>query len=519
MQIHNVQQGSEEWKKLRLSHFCASDAAAMLGLSSFKTRNEYLKEKALGIEIEHDERTKKRFQDGHDAEANARNNWILENCEALTPSVITDEIDGLPLLASLDGITSDRRLIWENKLWNANLAGSVFDGNVPDAYWPQLEQGLLLSGATSAILSVSDGTDENTIECDYESVPERRAHLIAGWKQFAEDLKNYKPSADDVAKPAQTIENLPVLRVEIIGSVTSSNLIAFESAAMKRIGQIKTDLQTDQDFVDADATVKFLGEGEKKLDLVKEQALSQTASIEDLFKSIDRIKNEMKQKRLYLEKLVKTRKENIRFELIDEAKKAFDIYTKPLSDSVADRFQLLFDVPDFAGAIKGLKSIESMRNKLDTALANGKIEASTLHIDIQNKIKLFDENVGDYSNLFHDLSAIIYKPFDDFTAVVKLRISEHKAAEEKRIEEAVAKAQEKAQEEAQSKAEANQSAQQAQSPVEAPQRKAAPVQQPVTAPDKDNDIIRAFLQERDFGKREQEIRAILVEFVKFQEGK
>jgi predicted phage-related endonuclease len=45
--------------------------------------------------------------------------------------------------------------------------------------------------------------------------------------------------------------------------------------------------------------------GEKRLALVKSQALAQTASIDELFRTIDALKEEMRSKRLTLDKLVK----------------------------------------------------------------------------------------------------------------------------------------------------------------------------------------------------------------------
>jgi predicted phage-related endonuclease len=42
MKIINVQQGSLEWLALRAQHWCASDAAAMLGVSALVTRSELL---------------------------------------------------------------------------------------------------------------------------------------------------------------------------------------------------------------------------------------------------------------------------------------------------------------------------------------------------------------------------------------------------------------------------------------------------------------------------------------------
>ena len=72
MQIVNLVQGSPEWHAHRAQHFNASDAPAMMGASSYRTRSELIKELATGITPEIDAVTQRRFDDGHQFEALAR---------------------------------------------------------------------------------------------------------------------------------------------------------------------------------------------------------------------------------------------------------------------------------------------------------------------------------------------------------------------------------------------------------------------------------------------------------------
>src|SRR5690606_34215091 len=102
----------------------------------------------------------------------------------------------------------------------------------------------------------------------------------------------------------------------------NSNLTAFREHAMSVIGAIKTDLRTDQDFADADKTVKWCKEVEDRLQAAKQHALSQTASIDELFRTIDAIAEETRAKRLELDKLVKARKDAIRLEIKTTAEQA-----------------------------------------------------------------------------------------------------------------------------------------------------------------------------------------------------
>ena len=321
MITHDVQQGSEEWLALRAKHFCASEAAAMLGLSDKTTRNELIRMKATGAEKEFSEWVKKNLlEKGHEVEDATRAHAENNVGEELYPATGTTVIDGLPLLASFDGITMGEDIAWENKLWNEQLADCVRNNKIPDTHWPQLEQQLLVSGADEVIFSVSDGTPEGTVWDYYQSQPERRTRLIAGWKRFVEDLKNYQPDEFIPPPVARSIEDLPALSVEIVGEVRSSNIVTFRRSAMEFIDSINTDLQTDDDFATAEKVIKFCDEAEKRLDLVKKQALSQSSSVADVLSSIDTIKAEMRDRRLQLDKLVKSKKESIRFGLIQSGK-------------------------------------------------------------------------------------------------------------------------------------------------------------------------------------------------------
>lgn len=500
MITHDVQQGSEEWLALRAKHFCASEAAAMLGLSDKTTRNELIRMKATGAEKEFSEWVKKNLlEKGHEVEDATRAHAENNVGEELYPATGTTVIDGLPLLASFDGITMGEDIAWENKLWNEQLANCVRNNKIPDTHWPQLEQQLLVSSADEVIFSVSDGTPEGTVWDYYQSQPERRARIIAGWKRFVEDLKNYQPDEFIPPPVARSIEDLPALSVEIVGEVRSSNIVTFRRSAMEFIDSINTDLQTDDDFATAEKVIKFCDEAEKRLDLVKKQALSQSSSVADVLSSIDTIKAEMRDRRLQLDKLVKSKKESIRFGLIQSGKNQLAAHIAELNRQLG-RVLMPPVEADFVGAIRSKKTIESLKNAVDTCRSNAETQADIIFSRIQINLKTLEELGKDYPALFSDLVHVAAKENDDFTALVKSRIADHKAAEEKRLAEQV-----KTQLQAK-----------AQVPVAEPISQPAPVSQPRTEPDLS--IIREFMKTRDFGKDENRIRAVLVEFMKFQQN-
>ncbi|MCK2097715.1 lambda-exonuclease family protein [Thauera aromatica] len=349
---HDCQQGSEAWHTLRAGRFTASEAPAMLGVSKYQARADLLKRKATGLVEEVDAATKRRFDEGHAAEAAARP--IVEDLvgEELWPVTMTAEVDGLPLLASMDGLTMLGDTGWETKLLNQDLRAAVEAGELPEHYTAQMEQQMLVAGCERIYFTTSDGTPENTFGLWYESNPDLRARIVAGWKQFAEDLAAYVPEPEIVKPAGKAPEALPALRIEVTGMVTASNLAAFREHALAVFGGIKTDLQSDADFADAERTVKWCKEVEDKLDAAKQHALSQTASIDELFRTIDAIKEEARQKRLTLDRLVKAEKENRKGEIVASAGKAYRDHWTALCRRIGGDWIPAIGVGYWADAIK-----------------------------------------------------------------------------------------------------------------------------------------------------------------------
>ena len=140
MKTLDLIQGSEEWQAARAKYFTASEAPAMLGLSKYQSRQELLRQKATGHAPDVSEQKQRLFDRGHEAEAAART--IVEEIigDELFPATGTLEFDGLPLLASFDGLTMSEDIVWENKLFNASLVNDIESGALDNHYWPQLEQ-------------------------------------------------------------------------------------------------------------------------------------------------------------------------------------------------------------------------------------------------------------------------------------------------------------------------------------------------------------------------------------------
>jgi len=423
MKIHNITQGSQEWHDFRSAHFGASEAAAMLGLSESVKRSELLHAKRTGDAKSFSAWVQKNILDyGHEVEALARavlESEIYEDLYAVTCS------DG-DLSASCDGLTIGGDTAFEHKQWNQSLADSVRAGILPEAYWPQCQQVLMITGAEKLIFVVSDGTKERREMMAV--LPDRAKFSILrdGWDQFKRDLESYTPPALVVEPAGKAPDALPALRIEVSGMVTASNLVAFKNHAMSVFSGINEDLQTDSDFADADKAAKWCKDVETRLEAAKNHALSQTESIDALFRAIDEIKEEARQKRLTLEKLVKTRKENIRAERVAAAQAKFSAVLAELNSGV-EHIQINHNV-GWYDSIKGLKTLDSIQNALDTTLANATIVARNTATDYQEKLAIISAS-PQFSMLFPDLQALITKPIDDFSATVNLRISRAKEQE------------------------------------------------------------------------------------------
>lgn len=433
MQVHNVQQGSPEWHALRANYFTASEAPAMMGESKYQTRTDLLTVKKTGIVDEVGPAQQAVFDRGHATEELARP--IVEEMigEELYPIVGTSG----NLLASMDGATMLGDTLFEHKLWNAKVVAQVKAQSLEPHYYWQLEQQLLVSGAERVIFVCSDGTPENFVHMEYRPVPGRAELLIEGWKQFEEELGSFTPQEKVVEVIGAAPDQLPALRIEVTGMVTASNLDAFKSHALAVFGGINTELTTDQHFADAETTVKWCSDVEDRLKAAKEHALSQTESIDALFKAIDDIAAEARRVRLNLKKSIDSRKDDIRTEIVMSSAKALQDHIDQINATLNSRIRMPKVPADFAGAIKGKRTIASLKEAADAELARAKIQASRIADLIRANLKSLNELAIKHGFLFHDAQELVLKANDDLVALIKVRINEHdqQQAELKRQEE------------------------------------------------------------------------------------
>jgi len=445
-EIHSLLQGSDDWHAFRFNHHGASEAAAMLGLSKKATRSELVRMKATGLAKEFSDWVQENILDyGHEVEALARPHAEKIIGDELYPATLSLGKES----ASCDGLNMAETIGFEHKQWNAALAASVSTGVLPEEHQPQVQQQLMVTGADKWLFMTSDGTEESMVWMWIYPDTAWFERIVAGWEQFDIDVVNYR-QVDIIEKPAaEPICALPALVVQTEGKVVSSNLAAYKGAAERFLAGIKTELVDDQDFADAENNVKFCGEAEGKLELAKAAALAQTATIDEVMRTVDHIKAQFRTKRLELEKLVKTRKEQIKETILNEGRHEFTSHVAALEAEITP-LRLQQQQPDFAGAMKNKRTLASLRDAVSTTLANAKIAANTQAADYRAKQAWCKEHAAGYGFLFMDMPAIIGKPMEDFQLVINTRIADHKRAEE--VKQEALRAQIAAQEQAKAEA-------------------------------------------------------------------
>lgn len=439
MKTHTLIQGSAEWHAYRASVWNASDAPAMMGCSPYKTREQLLQELATGVIEEVTPEQQRRFDDGHRFEALASPLAEKITGEELAPVVGSSGtvIGGRALSASFDGIDFMETVAFEHKtLGNALrdvMHADVKGFELPLHYRVQMEQQLMVSGATRILFMASKWNGADLVEerhCWYYPDQTLQAKIVGGWAQLAADLENWQPTAAEVKPVGKSPETLPALHIEVSGKVTASNLTEFKAHALAVIGAIKRDPGTDEEFADAERTVKWCGDTEDRLAAALSHARSQMGDVDRLFTAVEDVSAELRRVRLDLDKVVKARKDQLRLEIITEHQRAVLQHTDTLNQGLERPWvTLAASATTFADAIKGKRTLSSIREACSVVLAQAKITANQAAERFKaNRAALHIEG-RDWISLFPDFAQVGNKPAEDFDAVLQLRIGKHQEAE------------------------------------------------------------------------------------------
>ena len=428
MKIIKITQGTPEWHDYRATHFNASDAAAMMGCSPYETRDELIERLATGVTKEVDAATQWRFDEGHRLEKLGREKAEDIISQPLFP-IVGECSEDQRLSASFDGVTMDGTLNFEHKTMNAALR-DFFSGDdlLPMAYTWQCQHQMLVGGMDSTLFMVGEVVD-GEYKCErtyFYAHPQFQGQLVAGWNQLEKDIEAYKanPPTLKVAKAVgASPESAIALTLQVRGEVVACNVPAFKAHAIAAILAINRALVTDQDFADAEASVKWCIDVESRIKSVKEAAIGQQATIEEAFRALAEVSELVRETRLALTKEVAAEKINRRNSIAVVAQAALVAYVANLRLT-----HLSVPVVDFHSAMKGLKTLESCQSKVNDALAKAKIQVETDAQKIRANAEYFLANSVGFDGLFPDFAQILQKSSDDFQNTVHARIAKHKEA-------------------------------------------------------------------------------------------
>lgn len=433
MILLNVAQGSPEWHAARAKCLTASEAPAMMGASLHMSRSDLVRMKATGEVREPTPWEQERFLAGHLAESAARPIIEARIGEELYPATATD--DEGRLLASYDGLTMSEEIGYEHKLWNEVLAAQVLAGELDPAYYWQLEQQLLVCPTLKEIIFVcSGGTEQKMVSLVYRRVPGRAEQLLAGWRQFEEDVRNYRHVEVLPRAVAKATMALPALSIRVDGAVRLlSNLDVFGDALNAFVKGINKEPETDQDFANAENALKVLQKAEDALEAAEASALAQTASIDEMRRAVALHRETARSNRLMLEKLVEAKKASIREQIRTDGVMAYEQYLHRLNERLGQRLLFLGSpttpATRFPEVMKGKRTIASLRDAVDTEVARVKIAANEVADRVQVNLQRLDALEPRYRGLFPDTANIAFKAADDFAALVVSRV----AREDERI--------------------------------------------------------------------------------------
>ena len=431
MKTLNLIQGDANWHAHRAASKNASDAPAMLGCSEYKTRSELLHEAFTGIRPDVTPEQQRRFDDGHAIEEAQLPGAEEVIGEQLYPVVGCERFGDIELSASFDGLTLLEDTAYECKTLNEKLRATLPapgpDGNdataLPKMYRAQMEQQLMVCGGDRVLFTAATKDGSDVRRCWYSSDAALRAEILAGWKQFDADLKTYVPAAAVEKVVAEPVEALPAPVVQVTGQIAlQDNFKVFEQRLRDFLeNKLIRKPTTDQDFADLDGQIKAMKSARESLKAAEAQMLAQVQPVDQAKKTKDMLDKLLQQNVKMAEDMLTAEKDRRKGEIVAGGVAALKAHIEALNTRLGEPFMPVIPA-DFGGAVRGLKSLTSMEDKVSGELARCKIAANEVADRIQVNMKKLVQ-AGDSAS-FHDSAALVLKAPDDLTAIIAQRIAE-----------------------------------------------------------------------------------------------
>jgi hypothetical protein len=209
------------------------------------------------------------------------------------------------------------------------------------------------------------------------------------------------------------------LILKISGEVQQSNLAEFEEAALLVIGAINTDLQTDEDFAEAEQNVKSCKAIEVRIAQARQDAIMQTADIAALIQTTERLEAKFRQTRLMLDGKVKTEKEQRKNEIINAGRNHIQglLVTSPVKHG------FVVDNKAFTEAAKGKRSLAKIEEAVREVVTAEEFRLASLEETYQLNIIKINKAEEEYPGLFPDKSNISLSPGEVVDSQIESRIA------------------------------------------------------------------------------------------------
>lgn len=184
-----IKQNTPEWLEMRKNHIGASDAAAILGLSPWKTAFQLWEEK-LGLRP--GTQMNEAMRRGHELEPIARQAYNEHTGNSSEPEVAFHPTRKW-MMASLDGISLDRSMVVEIKCPGAKDHELASKGEIPEKYYPQLQHQLAVIGLNLLhYFSYKDG-EFHLIEVERDEKFIQK--MYAKEEEFWQNIQNFEAPA------------------------------------------------------------------------------------------------------------------------------------------------------------------------------------------------------------------------------------------------------------------------------------------------------------------------------------
>lgn len=191
-----MRQGTEEWKEARKKHIGASDAPVIMNVCPF-TRSDGFPRTPLTLwkeklDILGDDAPTSAMNYGLEAEHHIRQTVNETTGKSFEPDVFFHP--EMPfLMASLDGITSDKECILEIKTCGDRDFALAEKGEVPEKYFPQVQHQLMCVPVAKCVLYVvshRETKEMKTIEITGDTAYQNK--LVIKEKEFWDYILNFK---------------------------------------------------------------------------------------------------------------------------------------------------------------------------------------------------------------------------------------------------------------------------------------------------------------------------------------